>query len=157
MAKEKLDENLVAEYIREIIEKLGVSATIEVSRLEKTFFVDIDSVDSALLIGKHGANLESLQFVLAVRLKTASKNDDFEVFVDVNNWRRQKEDRLKQMALTLAQKVVESKQPESLYNLKSSERRVIHTVLTAHPAVLTISEGEGLDRHLIIKPKNAKN
>jgi len=151
--KTKLDENLVAENIRQIIEKLAVSATIEVSKHENSFFVDISSEDSALLIGKHGQNLDALQFTLAVRIKTQTGNDDFEIFVDVNGWRKQKEERLEQMALSIAQKVSNTKQPESIYNLKSSERRVIHTILTSHPEVVTISEGEGLDRHLIVKPK----
>lgn len=153
MAKVKLDENLVAQNIKGIIEKLGISATIEVSRLEETFFVDIASEDSALLIGKHGVNLDSLQFVLAVRLKTATADDDFEVFVDVNDWRRQREERLKELAFSVAQKVAQSKTPEPLYNLKASERRVVHLALTGHLDVETVSEGEGLDRHLIVKPK----
>lgn len=151
--KVTLDENFVADNIRQIIEKLAVSATIEVSRVDKTFFVEIESEDSALLIGKYGYNLDALQFILAVRLKTLSLSDDFEVFVDVGNWRKQKENKLQQLADSIVLKVIESGQPESLYNLKSSERRVIHTALTAHPQVETISEGEGLDRHLIIRPK----
>ncbi|MBI2012785.1 KH domain-containing protein [Candidatus Curtissbacteria bacterium] len=153
MPKVKLDENLVAENIKEIIEKLAISATIEVSRIEKTFFIDISSEDSALLIGKHGINLDSLQFILSVRLKTITGDDDFEVFVDVGNWRRQKEERLKQVAFSVAQKVAQSKTPEALYNLKANERRVIHLALTGHLEVETLSEGEGIDRHLMIKPK----
>ena len=153
MAKAKLDENFVAENVRLVIEKLGVSATAEVSRIKDTYFVDISSFDSSLLIGKYGVNLESLQFILAVRLKSLTERDDFEIFVDVDNWRKQKEDKLKKMAESIAEKVGTSGQAEPLYNLKASERRVIHTVLTGHPTVTTVSEGEGIDRHLIIKPK----
>lgn len=149
----KLDENFVAEEVKKIIEKLEVSATAEVSRVDKTFFIDIQSEDSSLLIGKNGSNLESLQFILAVRLKTLTGQEDFETFVDVDNWRRQKEERLTNMVTQIAEKVAESGQPETLYNLKASERKVIHTALTNHPSVTTISEGEGIDRHLIIKPK----
>ena len=153
MAKAKLDENFVAENVRLVIEKLGVSATAEVSRIKDTYFVDISSFDSSLLIGKYGVNLESLQFILAVRLKSLTERDDFEIFVDVDNWRKQKEDKLKKMAESIAEKVSASGQSEPLYNLKASERRVIHTVLTGHPKVTTVSEGEGMARHLIIKPK----
>jgi len=152
-AKVKLDENFVAENVRLVIEKLGVSATAEVSRIAGTYFVDISSEDSSLLIGKYGVNLESLQFILAVRIKSLTGDDDFEIFVDVDNWRKQKEDKLKKMAESIAEKVSASGQSEPLYNLKASERRVIHTVLTGHPKVTTVSEGEGMDRHLIIKPK----
>lgn len=153
MAKPKLDENFVAENVKELIEALGVSATAEVWHEDNTYFVDISSDDSSLLIGKYGANLESLQFVLAIRLKALTGEEDFEVFVDVDSWRRQKEDKLEKMALSIADKVATSGQPESLYNLKASERRVIHSKLTDHPAVTTISEGEGVGRFLIIKPK----
>ncbi len=164
LAKVKLDENFVAEQVRQTIQKLGVSATGEVSRDEAAeaergertgpvFFVDISSEDSSLLIGKYGSNLESLQFILAVRIKTLTGEEDFEVIVDVDGWRMAREEKLKNMALSVAEKVVETQAPEPLYNLKPSERRVIHTILTNHPRVTTISEGEGLDRHLIVKPR----
>ncbi|MDP2632777.1 MAG: R3H domain-containing nucleic acid-binding protein [Candidatus Curtissbacteria bacterium] len=148
-----LDENFVAEQVRQIIEKLGVSATAEVSRVDNSYTVDISSNDSSLLIGKYGVNLDSFQFILAVRIKTLTGEEDFEIFVDIDGWRRQKEDKLKSMALSVAEEVAKSGKPESLFNLKASERRVIHAVLTDHPKVQTISEGEGLDRYLVIKPK----
>lgn len=153
MAKPKLDENFVAQQAGQIIEKLGVSATAEVEKVGDTFFIDISSEDSSLLIGKYGSNIDSLQFILAVRLKTLTGDDNFEIFVDVDGWRRQKEEKLKKLAISIAEEVALSGKPEPLYNLKPSERRVIHTVLTDHPKVTTISEGEGEDRHLIIKPK----
>lgn len=153
MKKPKLDENFVAKNVKEIIEKLGVSATAEVSKVDDTFFININSQDSSLLIGKYGSNLESLQFVLAVRLKTLTGEEDFEVFVDVDGWRKQKEEKLKGMALAIAQEVAQSGKSEPLYNLKPSERRVVHMVLSDHPKVTTLSEGEDQDRYLVIKPK----
>src|SRR3990167_9590581 len=154
MAKAKLDENYLAENVRLLIEKLGVSAVAEVSRIDSIFFVEISSEDSYVLIGKYGANLESLQFILAVRLKALTGEEDFEIFVDVDSWRRQKEEKLEKMALNVADKVATSGQPQSLYNLKASERRVIHTKPSEHPRVSTISEGEGPGRYLVIKPKS---
>lgn len=151
--KARLDENFVAENVRQIIELLGVSASAEVSHEGNSFFVDIESVDSPLLIGKYGANLESLQFILAIRLKTLTGSDDFEVFVDVDNWRKAREDKLKKMAASIAEKVTETNNPESIYNLKPSERKVIHAALTDHPTVTTISEGEEPNRYLVVKPR----
>ena len=153
MKKPQLDENFVAEQVRQIIEHLGVSATAEVERVDGTFFVDISSEDSSLLIGKYGSNLDSLQFILAVRLKTLTADQDFEITVDVDGWRKQKEEKLKNMALSMAEEVAANGKPESLFNLKPSERRVIHAILTNHPKVTTVSEGEGEERHLIIKPR----
>lgn len=150
---QKLDENFVASQVAEVIEKLGVSATAEVSKEGDIYFVDISSEDSSLLIGKYGANLESLQFILAVRIKTLTGQEDFELVVDVDNWRKQREEKLRSMALSIAEKVSDSLKPEPLYNLKAYERKVIHTVLTNHPKVTTLSEGEGLERHLIVKPR----
>ncbi len=153
MAKLNLDENLVAQDVKELIEKLGVSATAEISKVENTYFIDIASEDSSLLIGKHGTNLESLQFVLAVRIKSQTGEEDFELFLDIDGWRKQKEEKLTQMAQNLAEKVAEGGKEEVLYNLKPSERRIIHTTLSAHPRVTTLSEGEGESRYLVIKPR----
>lgn len=157
MDKVTLDENFVADQVRQIIEKLGVSATAEVSRVESqevpSYVVDIESEDSSLLIGKYGANLESLQFVLAVRIKSQIPDEDFELFVDIDSWRKQKEEKLKSMALSIASEVANTGKPEPLFNLKASERRVVHMALSDHPGVKTESEGEGQERHIVIKPK----
>jgi spoIIIJ-associated protein len=153
MAKIKLDENLVAQNVKELIENLGVSATAEISKVDDNYFVDIKSEDSSLLIGKYGINLESLQFVLAVRLKTQTQLEDFDVYLDIDNWRKSKEQKIEKMALATAAKVEETQQEEPLYNLKPSERRVIHALLTDHPKVTTESTGEGESRYLIIKPR----
>ncbi len=155
MTKLKLDENLVAQNLKELIEKMGVSATAEISKVENSYFVDIESEDSSLLIGKYGANIESLQFVLAVRIKSQTQNDDFEIFLDIDNWRKEKEQKLEKMAMSVAQKVEETNTEEPLYNLKPSERRVIHALLTAHPKVTTESTGEGLSRYIVIKPRKS--
>lgn len=153
MAKIKLDENLVAQNVKELIEMLNVSATAEISKVDSTYFVDVASEDSPLLIGKQGSNLESLQFILSVRLKSQTQNEDFEIFLDIDGWRKQKEQRLEKMANSIAERVEETGKEEFLYNLKPSERRVIHSYLTNHQAVTTVSEGEGDARYLIIKPK----
>ena len=151
--KPKLDEDFVANQVGQIIENLGVSASVEVEKIENTYNVDIASEDSSLLIGKYGSNLESLQFILAVRLKTLTGDDDFEVFVDIDGFRKQKEEKLKKMALSIAQDVKQSGKPEPLYNLKPSERRVVHMALEGNKDVVSESEGEGSERHLVIKPK----
>ncbi|OGE04462.1 hypothetical protein A3B51_02905 [Candidatus Curtissbacteria bacterium RIFCSPLOWO2_01_FULL_41_18] len=153
MANKKLDENLVAQNVKELIEKLGVSATAEISRQNRTFFIDIASNDSPVLIGKHGSNLESLQFVLAVRIKQQTAEEDFEIFLDIDGWRKLREEKLTKLATSIAQRVAESSKGEPIYNLKAYERRLIHTILADHPKVTTVSEGEGEGRYLIIKPK----
>lgn len=156
MAKIKLDENLVAQNVKELIEKLGVSATAEISKIDDSYFVDIDSEDSSLLIGKYGANIDSLQFILAVRLKSQTGIEDFEVYLDIDGWRKQREQKLEKMALEIAQKVEENNVEEPLYNLKASERRVIHALFTDNPKITTESTGDGQSRYLIIKPRGSK-
>src|SRR3989344_7226317 len=115
MAKTKLDENLVAQNIKRLIENLGVSATAEISRQNGTFFIDIASSDSSLLIGKYGANLESLQFCLAVRIKQETQEEDFEIFLDIDGWRKAREEKLVKLATTIADRVAESGHEEPLF------------------------------------------
>lgn len=167
--KSKLDENFVAEQVGQIIEKLAISATVEVGKVDDAqdpqsrsagrgshgpvFLVDISSADSSLLIGKHGANLEALQFILAVRLKTLTGQEDFELLVDVGGWRKQREEKLQSLAASIAQEVERTGQPQTLFDLAPWQRRVVHVALANHPKVESLSEGEGQDRHLIIKPR----
>jgi spoIIIJ-associated protein len=153
MAKPKLNENFIAEQVRQIIELLGISATAEVEKVDGRYQVDISSEDSSLLIGKYGTNLESLQFILAVRVKTLTGEEDFEIVVDVDGFRKEKEEKLKKMAVKIAEEVAASGKSQPLYNLKPAERRVVHLALSDHPKVITESQGEGEERYLVIKPR----
>ena len=74
------------------------------------------------------------------------------IFVDVNNYRREREKIIIELAQAAARKALTSKTPVDLPSLNAYERRLIHTELATRPDVKTESIGEGKERHVVIKP-----
>ena len=75
------------------------------------------------------------------------------VVVDVGDWREKQEQRVKDLAYQIVEKAIETGQPQPIYNLTPSQRRVVHMALADNKDVLTESEGEGEDRYLVVKPR----
>jgi spoIIIJ-associated protein len=144
--------NLIKETAEKIIEYLKISAEIKVEEKDEVFNVQIETPDTGILIGYHGETMTSFQLILS--LLVYKKLGSWQrLVVDVGDWRQRREEILKQMADQAREKVLNSNSPVSLLGLSSFERRVIHLYLAENPQVETLSEGEGADRRLIIKPK----
>lgn len=72
--------------------------------------------------------------------------------VDVNNYKKDRERIITELAKAAARKVLLEKKEVSLPVMNSYERRLVHVELAARPDVKTESVGEGTDRHIVVKP-----
>jgi len=82
----------------------------------------------------------------------AKKNQTKAIFLDVNNYRQEREKLIAELARAAAKKVVLAKQELSLPLMNSYERRLVHVELALHPEVKTESVGVGKERYVIVKP-----
>lgn len=76
------------------------------------------------------------------------------VVVDCENYRAQREEKLKAVAVAKAAKAVERKKRVALEPMSPYERRVVHSILADNEEVITISEGKEPMRRVVIIPKN---
>lgn len=145
---EKTEEVLKA--AQSIIELLGVQASVQASVQDETIELSISTEYPALLIGYHGKNLSALQTVLGV---IAYRLGGGKVLVDVDGWRERRDETVMQLASSAAQRAKDTKFPQPIYNLTSYERRIVHMALDQDPDIETESEGEGYERHLVVRVK----
>jgi len=82
----------------------------------------------------------------------AKKNNLASVFVDVNNYRREREHLIMELAQAAARKALVSKAPVELPPMNAYERRLVHVELASRPDIKTESIGEGKTRHVIVSP-----
>ena len=73
------------------------------------------------------------------------------VFFDVNNYRKERENLIVELARAAAKKVLATGEDISLPAMNSYERRLIHSALAVHPEVTTESVGSLRDRYVIVK------
>lgn len=74
------------------------------------------------------------------------------VFVDVNNYRKERENLIVELAKAAARKALLTKEEVKLPAMNAYERRLVHMELSTRPDVKSESLGEGPERHVIIKP-----
>lgn len=77
------------------------------------------------------------------------------VFVDINNYRRERERLLIELARAAARKVLLTKSDVCLPAMNAYERRLIHLELASRPDVRTESVNEGVGRCVVVKPLEA--
>ncbi|MBI4992411.1 MAG: hypothetical protein HZB99_04305 [Candidatus Harrisonbacteria bacterium] len=86
-------------------------------------------------------------------IKIAAKKLGIEkVGVDVNNYKRERERLIGELAKAAARKVLAEKKEIELPAMNAYERRIVHVELATRPDVKTESVGEGTDRHIIVRP-----
>ena len=90
-------------------------------------------------------------FELVLRLMAKKENAEY-VFVDINNYRKERERLIVEIAKAAAKKAVFSKSPVSLPAMNAYERRLVHAELSSRPDIKTESIGEGSARYVIVKP-----
>src|SRR5262249_50023650 len=82
----------------------------------------------------------------------AKKNGVDAIFLDVNNYRQERENLIAELARAAAKKAMATKNEVSLPAMNSYERRIVHVELAIHPEVTTESLGDGKERYVVIKP-----
>lgn len=80
----------------------------------------------------------------------AKKKGSEPVVIDINNYRRERENLILELARAAARQAVATKSPIHLPAMNAYERRLVHAELSARPDVKTESIGEGKERKVII-------
>lgn len=111
------------------------------------------------IIGRDGLVLGALQH-LASRLVSRRMKAGVSIRMDVGDYRTRQEEKLKELALALAQKVCDSGKPLSTRPLSSEQRRIVHMALREQKDIQTRSAGQGAMKRVIIlkrKPHQQEN
>jgi len=113
--------------------------------------LDVEGEDLGLLIGRRGQTLASLQYLLnLIVAKQTNKRVAFGV--DVDGYRRRREEALVSLAKRTASRVRGTGRSVTLEPMPPNERRIIHLALADDPNVMTVSIGEGEGRKVAITP-----
>lgn len=141
-----------AKALREILERMGIDAEVSAFDDGERIFLDAHGAESGLIIGKKGATLDALQYIVN-RIVSKKPNDGPGVVVDAEGYRGRREDSLADLAKRLAEKAVKTGRPVPVEPMNPANRRIVHVTLVDHPGVTTESDGEGLFRRVVIYPK----
>ncbi len=146
--KEMLKE--IEKYIKILVEGLGLQIQFDSNVSEEQFYITMFSDNNNILIGRNGGTLKALETL--TRAKIYSEwNVSPKVILDVENYREKRIEALERIAIKTANEVKSSKISVTLENMNSFERRIVHNRLSNFKGIITMSEGEEPNRHIIIK------
>ncbi|MDD3364012.1 MAG: protein jag [Syntrophomonas sp.] len=114
--------------------------------------INIIGKDMGLLIGRKGETLNALQFIAGLMLNR-KREEKIRIVLDVEDYRKKREQSLEALALRLSDKVKQTQKNVIMRPMSSQERRIVHTVLQEDPVLVTYSMGEEPNRKVVIALK----
>ncbi len=142
--------NEVQDYLKNILNGMGLDVSFEVSTKENVTTIKMYSSNNSIIIGKNGTNLEALSVIARQFIKNLTSNGP-RIILDVEDYKDHQIKKLERLAKNLARDVVRTKVDIEMDNMNSYERRIVHNVLTNFKGVRTESVGEEPNRHVVIK------
>ena len=138
------------DYLGNFFTNANIECSVEIFQKDDSFTIMLDAENNAVLIGKNGKTLQAINTVVKSAVNSEFKRK-FKILVDINNYKQERYSKLKSMAIRIAKNVSRTKVGASLDPMSNDERKVIHQALANFKHIKTESEGEGLNRHLVIK------
>lgn len=132
--------------------ELGEVTIDEYEGDEGELILDITGDNLAVLIGRHGRTLESLQFLITSILYR-KLGFRYPVVIDVEGYKSRQRQKIEDIAYSAAQRAVEHDRRIKLRPMTPYERRIVHLYLRNDDRVETKSEGEGHARRVVIIPR----
>jgi spoIIIJ-associated protein len=140
------------EILINIINKMGIEVKIkDIIDGSNRIYIEMDSEQSGLIIGKQGKTLEALQFLVNLIISNKSQSDK-KIILDIEGYREKREKALRRLSKDIAHKVIRTGKPWTLEPMNPFERRLIHLTLQNDSRVSTKSEGEGIYRKVKVSP-----
>lgn len=140
-------------FLEDILAAMQVSAEVKES-MEGTSEIRLQvyGENLGLLIGKGGEILSSLSLIVHTAVNK-NKDPKIPVYVDVQDYRRRKEEKLVEIAKNIGDKVAHTGRDFTMDAMAPRERRIVHVALKDDKRVITESVGEGANRRVVIKAR----
>lgn len=149
------DSGRAVEFIDGLLKIMEIEGAAEVVSENESIVIDIKTPNSSRVIGKRGDILDAIQ-CMAGAVANIGRDEYKKVVIDCENYRSQREETLKKLALKIAAKAEETGRKVILEPMASYERRIIHAALVDNENVKTVSEGRDPARYIVVIPNNAK-
>lgn len=156
LSDEDLDRvaDTAVEALKTILDSFGVAdvSIEEYEGDEGEIILDVVGGDLAILIGRHGKTLDSLQSLVSA-ITTRKLGFRYPVVVDIEGYRHRRRQKVEEIARRAADRAARQHIPVKLRPMTAYERRIVHVALRNDRRVKTESDGAEPFRQVVVKPK----
>ena len=157
---ENEDYTEIRRFLTGLLERMGVTADIEISPRENGGVnVNLSGSGMGAIIGRRGETLDAIQHLTNYVVNRGSEKR-LHISVDAECYRSKREESLTRLAEKMAEKAIKYKRSMALEPMNSYERHVIHTALQNYEGVTTSSTGVEPNRRVVVsyvKPDKSDN
>ena len=139
----------VATFVREVCTSMGMSVETSVEETADNVWIKIVGSGGDPLLQRKGEGLDSLQHVVNTAFKRELRGNNHFV-VDYLDFRKARDEEIKQMARFLVDKVRTTGAPQEMGPLNPYARRLVHLVVAEHPEMASESIGDAFLKTVII-------
>ena len=147
-------EDMSYDFVKTLLSDIGLNADAELYSCEDgTRRITIVGDDASALIGHHGDTLDALQYLAnlaSARKNSKGERDKSRVTIDIEGYRKKREETLRALARRMAQKALRNKRSVMLEPMSAYERRIIHSEIQGIEGVSTNSIGSDNNRKIVI-------
>lgn len=141
----------LADILKKIVELITMDKEIKVSPDKEKSSISVYGKDLSIVIGKNGMNMDALEYLINLigkRKKLIEKN----VVLDIKDYRKQNDEKIKILAMNMAQKALKEGRKISLRPMPSHERKIVHNILSKVKDIKTRSRDDEPNRRIVIYP-----
>jgi len=135
--------------LKALLEKMDVEADVTLDDRPGMEGLEVGGADLGALIGRGGENLVALQQIVSA-ITSKSVGRTVHVPVDVEGYRRRREEQLREIARRVAGRVKTTGQAVTLEPMLAYERRIVHLAVQDQPGIKTESVGMDPNRRVVI-------
>jgi spoIIIJ-associated protein len=153
----KKDSSMVVaqETLQKILSLISADTRISVEKKADDIILNIEGNNTGILIGHQGKTLEALEFIVNKAVNRTSEKK-VRVIVDSENYRKRREESLKDLALRMGEKAKKTKRTVTTDPISPRDRRIVHLALKGDHQISTKSKGEGPFKKVFIIPNKNK-
>ena len=138
------------DFLEGLLERMGsIAQPSVVESNDENIELRIDGQELGMLIGRRGETLNAIQHITNF-VVNKDEEERVRVIVDVENYRKKREESLIKLAEKTASKVMRYKRNIALEPMNSYERHVIHSALQDWKDVSTFSSGSDPRRCVVV-------
>lgn len=149
VAEEQALPNL-ERFVQKMLDAMGLQLKFAVQDLDGHVMVHFTGRDYRLMLYQNGNLLNAVQYLLNRLFSDAVEK---KIFCECENFRRQRERELTQLAHRFAREVKSAGQPVELKELNPFERRIVHMTINKYEDLESVSNGDNFLKIITIRPK----
>lgn len=113
--------------------------------------IDMDLKQADYFLKENAAGLDAFQHLARVLISKEIISQTL-LLIDINKYRKKRENNLKELAVETAKRARRTKKPVVLTPMSAYERRIVHLKLAEQPDIVTESVGEEPERKIVVRP-----